>query len=291
MSVGADCVPSLLAIDGLEEGAYCVDRTRRILAWNAAAEQITGYAKEEAMGTRCWNNLLRHVDDQGRQLCRGLCPLVATMEDGVPREASVYLHHRAGHRLAVRILTRPILNEASAIVGAVETFQPIERAELPDEHPAHPADRDQLTGLPGRETALLRLDRWLAALGRGGHEFGVVLLRIDARQRVAERFGPETYEAIVRAVAATITHAIHAGDAVARVAEDSFLVLIPDSRTRDVVAQAHRLRFLVEQTFLVRAHRLVRVGVCAGATVGEADDTPERLIERASQSFEAARSV
>lgn len=268
-------------VEKLEQGAYCVDRSRRIVAWNTAAERITGYAEAEALGKRCWHNLLRHIDDHGRQLCRGWCPLVATMDDGRPREAEVYLHHKDGHRLAVQIQARPILDEDGEVVGALETFHPIGRPALPEELTSGAADRDQLTGLPGRETALLRLNRWLTALRRGGRQFGLVLLRIDARERVEARFGPENYEAIVRAVAATIGHAVRLGDDIARVAEDSFLVLVPDTSTRDVAAQAQRLRFLVEQTFLVRSHRLVRVGVTAGAAVGQPEDTAIGLIERA----------
>lgn len=274
-------------IEDLEEGAYCVDRSRRILAWNAAAERITGFARHEAMGVRCWHNLLRHTDVQGRQLCHGLCPLVAAMDDGAPREAHVYLQHRDGHRLAVEVRARPLLDAGGAVVGAVETFWPVESVEPPAEHPAPAPDRDALTGLIGPETALLRIERWLAALGRGGPAFGVVLLRIDARERVIRRFGPAAYEAIVRAVAATLGRAIHPGDAAARVAEDSFLVLVPDVSTRDVLAQAHRLRFLIEQTLVVRAHRLVHVGVYAGAAVGQPGDTPHSLLRRAGESADS----
>jgi diguanylate cyclase (GGDEF)-like protein/PAS domain S-box-containing protein len=281
MSAVETPTPTLPPIENLEDGAYCVDRSRRILAWNAAAERITGYTSAEALGYRCWHNLLRHVDDRGRQLCRGWCPLVATMDDGKPREAEVYLHHKDGHRVAVWVQARPILDDEGAVVGALELFHTVAHPEAPDEAPAIPADRDPLTGLPGRETAFLRLDRWLAALRRGGRRFGIVLLRIDARERVADRFGPETYEAIVRAVAATISHAVRAGDVAARASEDTFLVLVPDASTRDIAAQAQRLRFLVEQTFLVRSHRLVRVDVQAGAAIGQPDDTPGCMIERA----------
>lgn len=273
------------AVEGLAEGAYCVDRSRRILAWNAAAEQITGYQRDEALGKGCWHNLLRHVDDQGRQLCRGWCPLLATMDDGEPREACVYLHHKDGHRLAVRVRATPLRDDGGVVVGALETFLPVAR-RAPPEEPHQPAvDRDQLTGLPGRETALRRLERWSAALERGSRKFGVVLLRIDPRERVVARFGPEAYEAIVRAVAATITHAMHTGDAAARVAEDTFLVLVRDASTRDVAAQAHRLRFLVEQTFLVRGHRLVRMGVRAGAVVGQPGESANGLVARAGSDL------
>jgi diguanylate cyclase (GGDEF)-like protein/PAS domain S-box-containing protein len=269
------------AIAGAEGAAYCVDRTRRITAWNAAATDLTGYEEHEALGKRCWHNLLRHVDDRGHQLCRGLCPLVAAMEDGRPRHAGVYLHHKDGHRVPVQIAAQPILDVSGALVGAVETFHAFGRPQPPDELPVPVGDRDQLTGLPGLTTARLRLERWLAALRNGGHQFGLVRLGIDPRDQIVARFGVEAYDAIVRAVAATVAHAVRSGDVALRTAEDTFLVLVPDSSTRDIVAQANRLRFLIEQTFLVRGHRLVRVHVQAEAALGQPDDTPERLLARA----------
>ena len=95
-------------LDNLYEGVYYVDRQRRITFWNKAAETITGYSRREVLGHKCFQNLLKHVDDQGVSLCLSACPLAQTIQDGQPRSTSVYLHHKDGHRLPVAVRVAPL---------------------------------------------------------------------------------------------------------------------------------------------------------------------------------------
>jgi PAS domain S-box-containing protein len=110
-------------LDNLYDGVYFVDRERRITFWNKAAERITGFTKAEVVGKRCADNLLRHVDNRGNSLCEGACPLSYTLNDSQPRSASVFLHHKDGHRLPVAIRVAPITDHQQKIVGAVEIFR------------------------------------------------------------------------------------------------------------------------------------------------------------------------
>src|SRR6478672_12515562 len=80
-------------IDNLYDGVYFVDRDRVITYWNNGAERITGYKRKDVIGRSCRDNLLNHVTAAGVQLCLGRCPLAACMEDGIPKEAEVFLHH------------------------------------------------------------------------------------------------------------------------------------------------------------------------------------------------------
>ena len=66
-------------MEELFDGLYCVDRERRILYWNRAAAGLTGYEAEEVIGGTCATSLLSHTDGEGRDLCRGRCPMARTM--------------------------------------------------------------------------------------------------------------------------------------------------------------------------------------------------------------------
>jgi len=81
-------------LEHLDEGVYFVDRNRQILYWNQAAEKITGYVKDEVVGICCWDNLLMHVDADGKNLCKFGCPVSATVNDRQVRSANVFLHHK-----------------------------------------------------------------------------------------------------------------------------------------------------------------------------------------------------
>lgn len=56
------------------------------------------------------------------------------MTDGYPREARVYLQHKACHRVPVVVKTIPMMNENNEITGEVEIFIDMERkVKLPSD--------------------------------------------------------------------------------------------------------------------------------------------------------------
>src|ERR1035441_5412535 len=62
-------------LDNLFDAVYFTDLQRRIIYWNLAAEDFTGYSAEEVVGKRCADNILMHVDETGRPFCTGERPL------------------------------------------------------------------------------------------------------------------------------------------------------------------------------------------------------------------------
>jgi len=142
-----------LVLDRVRDGAYIVDRGRRVLYWNAAAERISGFSRDEVIGKCCADNILIHVDECGTPLCTGGCPLTATIQNGALCEANLYLHHKSGHRVPVAIRTMPFQDPESGEVGAIELFAQVQSdqeiqarmAEL-----SRLALLDDLTGIPNR---------------------------------------------------------------------------------------------------------------------------------------------
>ena len=63
--------------DALFEGVYFVDAQRCIQEWNAGAEALTGFSRDEVRQRSCADNILVHVDECGKELCRNGCPCKA----------------------------------------------------------------------------------------------------------------------------------------------------------------------------------------------------------------------
>lgn len=112
-------------LDELYDAVYLVDPGRRVLYWNHAAETLSGFSASEVVGKQCSDNLLCHVDDSGRSLCQGDCPLSQSMQNGTRRKADVYMRSKDGHRLAVSVRVVPIMGENNQPLGAVEIFSDI----------------------------------------------------------------------------------------------------------------------------------------------------------------------
>ncbi len=97
-------------LDNLYEGVYIVDKDRKILYWNEAAEKMTGYSRKEVIGRFCRDNLLRHIDNEGKSLCNNQCLLESAIREGKKREAELFFHHREGHQVPVLVRIAPILD-------------------------------------------------------------------------------------------------------------------------------------------------------------------------------------
>ena len=41
-------------LDSIADGVFTIDAEKRITSWNAAAESITGFSREEAVGRYCY---------------------------------------------------------------------------------------------------------------------------------------------------------------------------------------------------------------------------------------------
>ena len=117
---------TLNLVNSLNEGVYLVDTERVITFWNKAAERLTGFSAAEVVGRSCSDNILRHVNDAGCELCLGCCPLARSMEEGVAGSAKAYLHHKTGSRLPVSIKLVPFFDQAHRVVGAAEHLGKIE---------------------------------------------------------------------------------------------------------------------------------------------------------------------
>jgi PAS domain S-box-containing protein len=205
-------------IDNLYDGVYYVDRGRRIRYWNRGAERLTGYADADVVGRLCFDNILNHVDGSGTFLCRSLCPLAATMRDGEPREAEVFLRHREGHRVPVQVRTAPVRDREGTVIGGVEIFEDATKISAVRREVSELRDlamHDALTGLPNRRHFEMSMSSRIAELAGYGRRFGFLIADIDKFKRVNDRYGHATGDVVLRTVARTLLATSRPGDDIA----------------------------------------------------------------------------
>lgn len=205
-------------LDNLYDGVYFLDPERRISFWNRGAERITGFSREEVLGKRCAANILEHVDSEGRCLCATSdCPAWRSMQDGQLRDCQAFLHHRAGHRVPVRIRTSPLLDADGRAVGAIEVFSENE-AELAASERIGRLEQlallDPLTGLGNRRHCEAQLQTRLDELRRYGWTFGVLFIDIDHFKQINDEFGHEAGDQVLRMVGRTLSNGVRSFDSI-----------------------------------------------------------------------------
>ena len=279
-------------IDYLYDGVYYVDRARRIRYWNQGAERLTGYEATAMIGQFCYQNLLDHVDATGTQLCRSGCPLAATMGDGEPREAEVFLRHREGHRVPVRVRTSPVRDREGKVIGAVEIFNDSTELSTARRDVADMRDlamRDALTDLPNRRHFEMSMATRIAELAGYGRRFGLLIADIDRFKLVNDRHGHAAGDAVLRTVASTLLGASRAQDDIARYGGEEFVLTITDVDAVALRAIAGRFRALVERSSFRAGERDLRITVSLGGTLAEVGDRSEAIFERADAALYRAK--
>jgi diguanylate cyclase (GGDEF)-like protein/PAS domain S-box-containing protein len=278
-------------LDGLSEGVYFVDLERRILYWNEAAERITGYRREVVLGRSCQDGLLCHVDDSGKQLCQGGCPMAATITCKDRREAHVYLHHAQGHRVPVRVTATPLLGPGGEVIGAVESFVDDSEWKARDARLSELeryAFVDALTELPNRRYLDRTLDIKFEEMKRYGWPYGVLMIDVDHFKSVNDKHGHEVGDAVLRMVARTLQAAVRGLDSVGRWGGEEFLVILSLANRDGVSIVAERIRALVASCQL-KVPVPIAVTVSVGGAVARAGESALDVARRADESLYRAK--
>ncbi|MGD8362714.1 MAG: PAS domain S-box protein, partial [Gemmatimonadota bacterium] len=114
---------SELIFQSISDGVFTVDRNRIITAFNRAAENITGFSAEEAVGKHCF-------DIFRTEFCHSRCPLKDTLQHyDMVEDARVSILTREERELPISVSTEVLRDESGKAVGAVEFFRDLSHIE------------------------------------------------------------------------------------------------------------------------------------------------------------------
>jgi diguanylate cyclase (GGDEF)-like protein len=154
----------------------------------------------------------------------------------------------------------------------------------------HRALHDDLSGLPGRDLLMDRLERALTRQGREGGAVGVAFLDLDRFKEVNDRHGHAAGDRVLVEVAGRLQHELRDADTVGRLGGDEFLIIC-DGLDGEVTLEAICERI---QLRVAEPYRLGSLEVALTASLGavlEWDVTVPvaQLIERADALMYAAK--
>lgn len=282
-------------VENLYDCVYFVDRDRRITFWNKAAEQLTGYGRDEVIGKKCFDNILRHTDEQGNFLCEEGCPLAGTIADGRIREKEIYLHHKEGHRVPVAVRVNPVHTEAGEILGAVELFSdrsPNLAIKEKMKELENLCLMDCLTSLANRRYIEISIVEKLNEIRRYNWPSGILFMDIDHFKDVNDRYGHDVGDEILKTVAKTFVSNSRPFDVFGRWGGEEFVGIIRNITERNLYAIADKFRLLVRNSDVKTDEGdTVSVTISIGATMLNRDDTLDSVIKRADQLMYASKSA
>jgi diguanylate cyclase (GGDEF)-like protein/PAS domain S-box-containing protein len=281
-------------IDALHDGLYFVDRNRRITFWSKAAEHISGFSAADVIGKPCADNILTHVDSEGKSLCQQGCPIEATMRDGIARDAEVFMHHKDGHRLPVSIRTNTLTDENDVVIGAIELFTDLS-AQVATKERLEELQKlallDRLTHLANRHYITTELRKCFEEKQRFNLSFGLLFMDVDNFKHINDTHGHQVGDTMLKLIAKTLTSNGRAYDLVGRWGGEEFIGIIHNVSNSDLENQANRLRTLVECSYIMLDKRRLSATISVGATLAKADDTIKSLIYRADKAMYQSKAA
>lgn len=279
-------------LNSVEEGIYYVNKDGEITFWNKGAERITGFSANEVLYKRCSDNILNHIDDEGTDLCRGMCPLKFTIKDGLPRESTVYLQHKKGHRVPVMIKIMPI-KSGDEVIGAIETFNDnVKENQIMRDMEKFKilATQDQLTELPNRRYIDQYLESKIHEFKTLNIPFGVMFIDIDEFKKINDSYGHHFGDEVLKMVADVFKGAKRTTDLIGRWGGEEFIGIFVGIDGNQLKIIAEKLRVLIEKSEVRALEEKVKVTISIGATIARKQDTLKSIIKRADKLLYESKS-
>jgi diguanylate cyclase (GGDEF)-like protein/PAS domain S-box-containing protein len=172
------------------------------------------------------------------------------------------------------------------VVSAVDITQLAEaRARL-----AHLATHDALTGLPNRAALTNRLNDALGAARLRRSAVSLIYCDLDRFKLVNDRHGHLAGDRVLVEVGHRLLSATRAGDTVARMGGDEFVILVEDGEARAVRALLSRIAVAMAEPIVLEDGAPVTVTLTAGAASADGSADVDALLGRADAAMYAAKA-
>jgi diguanylate cyclase (GGDEF)-like protein/PAS domain S-box-containing protein len=259
------------------------DAQNRIVSVNRAFEAITGYARADVLGQdpsllfsdvgvrirfqTMWENLDAGGSWQGELPCRrqGGGTFPAWFSISLARDAEGCPEHY------------------------IAVFADITERKVQEQRIAHLAFHDELTGLPNRRLFSDRLAVALLQARRDGHALSVLFVDVDRFKNINDSLGHASGDELLKQVARRLQDTVRAGDTVARMGGDEFVLLCPGGDSQAIAARAQLMLDQLEQPYHVMGMALHVSSSMGIACYPEDGDTADVLVRNADAAMYLAK--
>jgi diguanylate cyclase (GGDEF)-like protein/PAS domain S-box-containing protein len=278
---------AVVTLNCIGDAVACTDIDGRITFLNTAAQAMTGWPDQEAVG-RPMADVFPIIDAVTGADLTAPGWAVADSRNHLPPDA--VLVRRDGMRIPVEDSIAPIHDHAGLRTGAVFVLRDATRTRAMTAQIIHAAQHDFLTGLPNRILLNDRITQAIAFAVRHEIQIAVLFLDLDGFKHINDSLGHAVGDQLLQSVAERLVGGVRASDTVSRQGGDEFVILLSDMKEPEgAVVSATRLLAAVARPHSIAGHDL-HVTASIGISVYPDDGLDaETLIKNADTAMYQAK--
>lgn len=202
------------------EGICITDANERIVDVNPTYCQLTGYSRDDLRGKT------PRILSSGLYSPEYFANMWRSLLKGGEWHGELWNRNRSGELFAVRLNISAIRDDFGRVTHYLAIMADITSKKVQQDVLEKKANHDSLTGLPNRFLLTDRLRLAMAQSRRSGLLLAVCYLDLDGFKPINDMYGHEAGDQVLIEVAKRLSHSIRAGDTVARVGGDEFVLLL-----------------------------------------------------------------
>lgn len=232
---------AIVTLEAIGEGVIRTSSAGRVDYLNPAAEKLTGWLGDDAVGRDIAEvyNVYSEATRRPRRNAVELC--LAERRLQVPPGLS-NLRTRGGEELTIRDSISPILGEDGEVLGAVVVFRDLTRVRSLEREMAYITSHDPLTGLLNRQDFEIYLEAALEQARHRNIQHALLYLDLVELKLINDCYGHVAGDELLRQIAQLLRGEVGEGVILGRVGGGDFSLLLENHSGEQAAAFARSLQ-------------------------------------------------
>lgn len=265
------------------EGIFILDSKLHYMDMNPRFEQITGYGREDLIGSHVFNhpNVPPRVKQQYLKMLKSL---VTHGE----YEGEIIDQHKHGDDLPLWIHVNGIGDDKGRITHYIGIISDLTQRKKDEQRLSYLSNYDALTDLPNRNLFKSRLHQLILNVSSSKEQFALLRINIDRFRLLNDSLGADGADALLQKVSQRLTSFDTQATLIARLGGDDFAIILENvgSNRKELEQYCDNLMKAFEQPFVVGEHEVIAtlsVGIALFPEHGRQVDTLSNHAEKALQ--------
>lgn len=226
-----------ITLHSIGEGVIATDKDSKIVLINKNAEKLTGWAKNDAIGSYV-GNVFSIISDRNKKPINNPVDNSLSMAKPIELYDDCILVSSDDNKIGIDFSVSPIISKKGEVLGAVLVFRDVTEKRKRDREIEYLSYHDSLTGLYNRryfEEHVKKLDL------EDMLPISIIMGDVNGLKITNDVFGHNEGDRLLKLVAEIINESVRSSDIISRWGGDEFVILLPKTDEKKVEEICNRI--------------------------------------------------